>query len=273
MPLSRSSGRRSCSWAGGRADRSRRGTVRRRTPRAGPDDNNALRNYWFSLSEVPGRSSLRRRWSATAPRSGSEPTSASPPSGSRRGRRPPIADALKAMTGGKVPTFATLGDWSVFYILLNQDPPYHINFYDASQIAEQQHMLSALKKEDPSCSSGTTVFGVDGPALLGPRPVDLHLGRRRTTPTWPTPAERVHPSQAPRRANRSTTTGGARTSPVRWTSATSRAMSNGAAAPTAPRVRAACPTRSCADSRRRRARSCHHGQWVGRRYPVSLCGR
>ena len=65
------------------------------------------------------------------------------------------------MTGGKVPTFATLGDWSVLYLLLNQDPPYQIDYYDASQIAEQEHMLSVLKKEDPQLLVWNPVFGVD----------------------------------------------------------------------------------------------------------------
>jgi len=73
----------------------------------------------------------------------------------------PIANALKAMTGDKVPTFATLGDWSVLYVLLNQDPPYQIDYYDAAQIAEQHNMLSVLEKEDPELLVWNPVFGVD----------------------------------------------------------------------------------------------------------------
>jgi hypothetical protein len=60
-----------------------------------------------------------------------------------------LAAAVKAAAGGRVPRLATLGDFPVLYILLNQPPPYHIDFYDASQIAEQKAMLAALRRKDP----------------------------------------------------------------------------------------------------------------------------
>jgi hypothetical protein len=124
-------------------------------------DNNALRNYWFSLSEVPSRVVGAASLVGDRPEIRKRADDQFAPERFKARPEAPIANALKVMTGGNVPTFATLGDWSVLYLLLNQDPPYQIDYYDAAQIAEQENMLSVLKKEDPQLLVWNPVFGVD----------------------------------------------------------------------------------------------------------------
>jgi hypothetical protein len=62
------------------------------------------------------------------------------------------ADYVRAVgrrADGGVPGFAVLGDAQLIYTLLEQDPPYQIQYYDAAPRAEQRHMVERLRAEDP----------------------------------------------------------------------------------------------------------------------------
>jgi len=72
-----------------------------------------------------------------------------------------VAQAIRAGTGGDVPTIATLGDSALLYPVLNQTPPYHVNFYDSSPIAEQRMMLSGLRRKDPAMLVWNHGWGTD----------------------------------------------------------------------------------------------------------------
>jgi hypothetical protein len=72
-----------------------------------------------------------------------------------------VANTIRAATRGNIPRVATLGDSALIYPLLNQTPPYHVNFYDSSPIAEQQKMLSELKRMDPGLLVWNHFWGTD----------------------------------------------------------------------------------------------------------------
>jgi len=72
-----------------------------------------------------------------------------------------VANTIRAATRGNVPTVAALGDSAMIYPVLNQTPPYHVNFYDSSPIAEQQKMLSELKRMDPGLLVWNHFWGTD----------------------------------------------------------------------------------------------------------------
>jgi hypothetical protein len=59
-------------------------------------------------------------------------------------------DYLQTVHGVPLPSFAVVGDSQLTYALLRQKPPYQVELYDASPIAEQKAMVSALRRQDPA---------------------------------------------------------------------------------------------------------------------------
>lgn len=60
-----------------------------------------------------------------------------------------------------VPPFAIVGDAQLAYVLLRQTPPYQVELYDASPIAEQQAMLRILERRRPPYVIWSRKFLVD----------------------------------------------------------------------------------------------------------------
>ena len=61
-----------------------------------------------------------------------------------------IVRRYRRLIGGRVvPDFWGLGDAQLLYVLLNKDPPYQIEPYDSSPIAEQREVLQRLEKARP----------------------------------------------------------------------------------------------------------------------------
>jgi hypothetical protein len=71
-------------------------------------------------------------------------------------------DYALSVLGRPLPAFAIVGDSQMTYVLLRQPPPYQVDLYDASPIAEQQAMVDVLRKRQTPYVIWRRDYLVDG---------------------------------------------------------------------------------------------------------------
>lgn len=71
-------------------------------------------------------------------------------------------DYAVTMRRSPVPPFAIVGDSQMTYVLLRQKPPYQLDMYDASQIAEQRVLVNELVRRRPPYLIWREDFDQDG---------------------------------------------------------------------------------------------------------------
>jgi len=109
----------------------------------------SLTQYWDTATSAPGRVVRSVR---VAFNSRERQTAAAAFDPARFQAWPDLAianDFVRTVPSDPAPTFAIVGDAPLTYALLHQPPPYESELYDASPIAQQEHMLSLLERQPP----------------------------------------------------------------------------------------------------------------------------